>query len=414
MKKHLAKEHFCILPWVHINLSPNGEIHSCCRSDYKNPLGSFHEDSLKTIWNNEPMRQMRLDMLKNIKLSNCSDCYQQEANNQQSMRLKSNELWKDSITKVEKTGPDGSYEEFDPAYLDIRFNNICNFKCRTCGPHFSTAWYSDCHELNLSIDSRKLTASKSEEQMWAELLELIPHLQRVYFAGGEPLIQSDHYIFLEHLLNQGKKDITLTYNTNLSTLNLGNKNILDFWKKFNDVWVHASIDGIEKQGEYIRHGMNWQNIYNNRLEIAEHCPHVKFVIYWTLSLLNAFHLIDALKFFIEKQFIEGGDQIELNIIREPKIYNIRLFDQDERSRLKSLYKQFSEELLGTSFPKKEQLIDQLNYVLAYLAEEEWKDQRKVFWGFNRKIDRLRKENFLSLFPELKNLYEIPFQDQNRS
>jgi hypothetical protein len=25
-------------------------------------------------------------------------------------------------------------------YFDIRFSNICNFKCRTCGSGFSTQW----------------------------------------------------------------------------------------------------------------------------------------------------------------------------------------------------------------------------------------------------------------------------------
>ena len=32
------------------------------------------------------------------------------------------------------TQEDGGIEEFKMKYMDIRFSNLCNFKCRSCGP----------------------------------------------------------------------------------------------------------------------------------------------------------------------------------------------------------------------------------------------------------------------------------------
>ena len=34
----------------------------------------------------------------------------------------------------------GRIIKFRMRYFDIRFSNICNFKCRTCGSAFSSQW----------------------------------------------------------------------------------------------------------------------------------------------------------------------------------------------------------------------------------------------------------------------------------
>jgi radical SAM protein with 4Fe4S-binding SPASM domain len=399
---------FCILPWMHFHLSPNGEVHSCCRTDFENPLGSFEKNSLKEIWNQQPIRELRLQMLQGKKVSNCEDCYQQERNNQISMRKSSNENWKSYYKLVKETKPDGTVETFEPAYLDLRFNNICNYKCRTCGPHFSTSWFDDFEQLNWPIDEKKKTPAKNEDKLWNELLDIVPHVKQIYFAGGEPLIQKDHYTFLDHLQRMGRKDIILCYNTNLSTLNFGGKNILDYWNKFDDVWVHASIDGILKKGEYIRKGMVWDELYQNRMKIKEKCPNVKFVVYWTMSALNAFHFIEALDFFMDKKFIDDGKQIAINMLNSPTFYNVQVFNEEERDNLKTLYKLKMKELKANAYPNTDYLIEQLQYVLDYMDAGECNPIiRKSFWAFNNKIDRIRKENFLNLFPELKSLYEVP-------
>ena len=31
----------------------------------------------------------------------------------------------------------------------MNFNNICNFKCRMCGPHFSNAWIPDYNKMKV-------------------------------------------------------------------------------------------------------------------------------------------------------------------------------------------------------------------------------------------------------------------------
>ena len=38
------------------------------------------------------------------------------------------------------THKDGHVDEMKMRYFDIRFSNICNFKCRSCGSEFSSQW----------------------------------------------------------------------------------------------------------------------------------------------------------------------------------------------------------------------------------------------------------------------------------
>ena len=41
---------------------------------------------------------------------------------------------------VDVSNDDGSLKEFEMKYMDIRFSNLCNMKCRSCGPACSSQW----------------------------------------------------------------------------------------------------------------------------------------------------------------------------------------------------------------------------------------------------------------------------------
>ena len=45
----------------------------------------------------------------------------------------------------------GRIINFRMRYFDIRFSNICNFKCRTCGSAFSSKWEQEDLESRIRI-----------------------------------------------------------------------------------------------------------------------------------------------------------------------------------------------------------------------------------------------------------------------
>ena len=72
----------------------------------------------------------------------------------------------------------------------------------------------------------------------------IDYVEQIYFAGGEPLIMDEHYRILEELERRGMFDVRLVYNTNFTQVRLKDRYVFDFWKKFKNVSVGASLDAM--------------------------------------------------------------------------------------------------------------------------------------------------------------------------
>jgi hypothetical protein len=145
-KKHNLENSktFCMVPWVHIHTTPSGVAAPCCIAEScatETGVGDGKTQSLMEIVNSEQMNKLRLDMLTNVKNPECSKCHNHEEQGIESFRQFSNKDYAKHYDDVlADTNTDGSLSEFKMRYFDIRFSNICNFKCRTCGSGFSTQW----------------------------------------------------------------------------------------------------------------------------------------------------------------------------------------------------------------------------------------------------------------------------------
>ena len=63
---------FCMFPWLHMNVTPKGNIYPCCSSDYVEPFANTKDSTLADAFNNDKMRQLRLDMLAGRKNEACT------------------------------------------------------------------------------------------------------------------------------------------------------------------------------------------------------------------------------------------------------------------------------------------------------------------------------------------------------
>ena len=138
----------CILPWMHIFGSLSGNFYLCCHAEYVagTKIMGTYKQSLANIWNSEDYKQVRLNFLKNnIPIECIHACYDKETQGSSSNRLSVNQRFQKYAYIQNKTNADGSIDN-TPTYLDIRFGNLCNFKCRMCGPYASTSWYKDSED----------------------------------------------------------------------------------------------------------------------------------------------------------------------------------------------------------------------------------------------------------------------------
>jgi radical SAM protein with 4Fe4S-binding SPASM domain len=395
---------FCMYPWIHFHAYPNGDSYPCCMADMQFPVGNMRKNTIKEIWNQEPMREMRRAMLNDTPVSACNRCYEQDAVGLMSGRRSANKHHGHHINRVHNTQADGTLEQFELTYWDIRFSNLCNLSCRSCGHIFSSSWYKDQAAISgpewKSKNKVLNYAGRFETDAWDQLLEHLDHVEQIYFAGGEPLLMEEHYNILEELVKRKKFHVRLIYNSNFTHTNLKDRSVFEYWKLFDSVSVGASLDDSGARGEYIRKGTDWAVVEQNRRDMIATCPRVDFYISPTLSIMNAHHLPEFHRDWVEKGLIRAQD-LNVNILQDPPYYRIDIAPAEYKRELIELFRNHISWLqvqdpLGRATQGFESAITFMNATdNTHLLDS--------FWRKTHELDEIRKENILDVIPELKAL-----------
>jgi MoaA/NifB/PqqE/SkfB family radical SAM enzyme len=400
---------FCMMPWTHMHAFPDGRAYPCCLSIDRHPVGDLHKNTLREVWNDQPMRDMRVKMLADEPTRECVKCYEQEDAGFFSMRNSSNKAFGHHIGIVEDTKPDGTYDDFKMRYYDIRFSNLCNFKCRSCGSIFSSNWYKDEEKMFGPRPYPQIAiAGRHKDDMWEQMQEHIPHLEQIYFAGGEPLIMEEHYRILRELVDRKMFHVRLQYNTNFSELKFKGQDVLELWNLFDDVSVGASLDGSYARGEYIRKGQNWAETVENRERMLKVCPKVDFYVSSTVSIFNVLHIPD-----FHREWVDLG-------LIQPKDWNINILQGPDHERVNILpqyYKDLARQKITDHITWLEPLDPVTRATNGYRSLINFMDQDdnsttsendlngllQEFFKRNYVLDKFRGEDFYATFPEYADL-----------
>ena len=397
----VSSEVFCIIPWVHMHAFPDGRAYPCCLGVDSHPIGNLKKDTMETVWNQPAYRTMRTNMLNEKPCKECTKCYEQEDNGFLSMRNSSNKNFGHHIGLVDATLPDGTVEDFKIRYYDVRFSNLCNFTCRTCGGWFSSSWYKEETDIYGPRNYPSvLFAGRDEMDMWEQMQPHIPHLEQVYFAGGEPMMMEEHYRILKELVAREMFDVKLIYNTNFSRLALKDDNVLDLWRLFKNVSVGASLDGMDAHAEYIRKGTKWDQIVRNREQMIEKCPDVDFYVSSTVSLYNALHISDFHRRWADLGYLKPQDW-NVNILQGPDRDRIDVLPQVYKDQVTAKVKEHIEWLRPQDHLQR--ATSGYEGMLNFMNSTDNSHLLKEFFRVNTIHDRYRKENFEDTFPEYKDL-----------
>ena len=400
---NVLSNNFCILPWIHLHAFANGDVYPCCMADYNFKLGNSRNQTFTEIWNSERMKELRVSMINDQQHSACNKCHNIENSGGTSMRQNMNTQFSHKFTNVDTTHSDGTVDKVDMAYMDIRFSNICNFKCRSCGPTFSSQWKDEWEQLYTGGTWPRITRVKNTlVEVWEDIETWIDSVEQIYFAGGEPLIMDEHYKILEYLISNNKTDIGISYNTNMSTLVYKNHNVIDLWKHFKHIRIDASLDGYGKHAEYIRAGTDWNQVEKNIQYIRSNCLNVTFSISCTVSVYNAFHITDFFKYCIDKKFVDYPDNISINIVQFPELLNTQVLPMHLKNQVIEKVNNYIHNDLPTY--KSAELKNNLDMYKNYLLECNI-DKFDEFIGWTAKLDGIRNENVNNILPEIKEVID---------
>jgi hypothetical protein len=427
-------KHFCVLPWIHFHAWPDKNVLPCCVADSNHPVSKIEDDkSILEMMNSDEYKKMRTAMLADERYEPCSRCYDLEELGTWTMRQSQNTVrGMDNIIAVEDTNEDGSIDEFKLKYMDIRFSNLCNFKCRSCGPACSNLWgeekmremEGDKNQFEIAFRLKDILVSNTDNNdFMSKLKGHLPEVEECYFAGGEILVQPQHYECLDYWVdNNLQHNVHLNYTTNLSKLNFKDKgrdlHLFDYWNKgFKDIEIWASLDAMGDHADIIRSGSNWKRIVENLKLIKEKAPHVKLGFTPTISMWNIWSYSDLFDYLHDEGLLDMHRPPRLNILTNPEWASIENLPTSIAAPLINKYeKQMERYCKMDNFADSDapqHLGNTFKVLLTALKKCRGDaDQLKEFINQNQRMDNSRNEDLLDVIPELEDVFKWAMSQDN--
>jgi hypothetical protein len=178
---------------------------------------------------------------------------------------------------------------------------------------------------------------------------------------------------------------------------------IEAWGKFKRVEVGASLDGMGAQGEYIRKGQNWQQVLDNRERMKRLAPHADFYINCTVSIQNAYHVVDFYKWAVSSKFVPWADAFRINLVQNPLKLRMQMLPQEHKKRLTDMYHETAEWARANGSDGL--VVEQWNSLARFLNDQDYTECLPDFKDYMQKLDKIRGEDFATTFPEMRDLVE---------
>jgi len=423
MKKYNITESkiFCMAPWVHLFNLPNGDIQPCCVS-LNGPVGNLYQTDVKDIWNNEEYKKIRQDMLADRPSPHCTRCYKEEEwGNPGTLRKQFNADFSDQYDEL-VTDNTGHASQLSLLRWDFRFSNLCNLACIGCSPEYSSTWAALKKTMDPGFKEIQFKDSKQSKDKFVNIIKTqAGQVKKVYFAGGEPLIQPEHYEILEEIKNLNRLDqIDFTYSTNLTTLDYKSTNIIDYWSKMKKLRVLVSIDEVTVDRlHYIRYPSDLNKLVENIKLLNSRLTNIgqDWVITPTWSIMNMHRMKEILNFFLENDLLPHT--FYNSYIWEYDVHNIILMGPERlavsgapeewKKHIHLKLDEYKDWYIATLIPLKNKELQRhsINVITTTIdrfhkavdeTNNTTKDDR-LNWITT--LDNARSTNFIDTFPELE-------------
>jgi len=381
-------------PFTGLATREDGAIKICCRSQ---PVGWIQKESLEDAWNNETMQLVRKQILNGERPEVCKPCFDLEDQGVESLRQRHiNGVIPEARINLY---PNTEFKEilpFEFPTMEIKLNNLCNLKCRMCNPLDSTSWKDwdsvvpfykkENNYLVPTVERLVDTPGKyigpfdDTDNWWASFEKLLPYFKRVEFAGGEPLMDPQHYKILDMLKPYGK-NIEIKYATNGTTL---------------------SIDGIHDVYNYIRGNGDFRQVETNIKEIKKISNVSRVVGAFTAQAGNILQAGECVDYFLNKL----GIVFYSHRVSYPNVLSAQVLPQalkiEAIKRLQEVSLRVSTFDIVKQHPILEQITqqqiqDNINYLNAKDESQRWQE----FLDFNFALDNTRGQRLLDIVPEFK-------------
>ncbi len=374
----MHKDTYCPMPFVTLAVNPNNWLSRCMMSNHN--MGPIERAS----WSNDKFKTLRNNQLNGIwDQDGCKSCWFKEQNGQKSRRNR----WVESELKY--MGAENVYAQNLSVrrntikHLYMNFNNICNFKCRMCGPHYSNAWIPDWRKLEM--DKSEHIQEKQQIDVDKFLQEFGPELGQlhgIWITGGEPFMDNSVFDFFEKLKQYcDPQQLKVLITTNASKLDVHKLKQLQGFKRLQ---IHVSIDATGDLYKYMRgYNYSWQQIDTKINDLYQNQKTYNYILSLngTYQLHNMLNLEDFYNWCLQYVTI---DYIEMRVLSSPKWLQARhatqVVKQKAQQQLKRMQARYQDY----------QYFDDI--ALELEADTDLHYQEK-FVSWNKKLDEIRGETY---------------------
>jgi hypothetical protein len=423
---------FCLAKWYNVSIHiPTGKTHSCYHPRaHQIPLEEIRID-VSALHNTKYKKEQRKSMLEGTRPAECEFCWQiEDSGNQLSDRAyRSKDVYEPGLIEEAQL-----VENPNPRYVEVNFNQACNFKCSYCSPHLSTAWHKDIQNDGAFILKdrwhnditwmKSLNIDNSPDNpyllaFWEWLPQIYPTLHTFRMTGGEPLMDKNTFRMFNYVKEHPKKDLHLSITSNCCPPG-------DQWSKFmsslkeitdnnaiDHFMLYCSLDSWGPQAEYIRNGMDFNLLYSNVCDYLQNSDKhsLTFIITFNVLSYTGFYnyIENILK--LRKQYNNGRQLIWFDVpqLMDPDFLNPKLLPElvTELERTVEFMKLNPEtrwnEFKGFNdfeISKVHRLIDWIKSNTNFNGELAMEN----FYLFFSQHDARRNTNFVNTFPELENFW----------
>ena len=420
---------FCPYPWIHVMTQPSSTVNFCCvaQGQIKRDDGRVfymkYVDKLEDVWNNNHYRMIRRQMIEGEEVEGCKPCYDLEKVGIPSYRENYIRDWMGFHTKadevkarIEKSIDQDYYVDEPPMYLDFRLGTLCNLRCRMCQSQNSSAIYKEMLDEDIYDEDEKqfiidqthwgdfsdYTFNWYDSPRFLDAVEQwLPHVNKLYFTGGEPTIIQRVYWIMEKCVELDiAKDIELVFNSNMTNIQ---PKFLEICGKFKHVLMCISVDGFAETNEYIRGGSTWSVVDKHIREYSTSEVVGNILFSPVVQIYNLFQITDLVD-YAEEITKESGRRVNLSFIvnNYPECLDIRNLPKSARLAAQEYLMSWMNE---SEFIKGDP--DALNTVVGLinsLDDEHVKDnaeeQMEIFQKYTDLLDDKRDQDISQVSPEL--------------
>jgi len=420
----------CPIPWTHLSIQQNGDLRVCCQNIYL-PFGqltsegktlNINKDDINEARNHIVLKNLRKSMLNGEKHQLCNLCWKEEdlgLSSKRKLMLKTYPI-DDYKSFTQKDGTI-DVDKFPIRYIDIRFGNLCNLKCRYCGPVDSSLWVEDyatianvdepkmsfyssnTYEIKKIKDVWKINSSDFEwyeqNNFWEQIKKLIPYIDRYYFTGGEPTINKAHFTLLELISEVGNpQDVSLEYNSNVVAIP---EKLFELWKPFKDVSIGCSIDAIDDLANYLRYPSDWNTLKNNLIKIDQAGHNIRGCISSTISVYNIRNFINLTRWLISQPFEHMSKMPAYHMLDRPSAMSVQVLPIRIKKQIKIEYEEFFLEIRNYYNQALEnQLRSSFSGILSYMFAEDKTYLLNKLYQKTEELDRIRGQKLKNSIPWL--------------